>query len=202
MAEASDFDLEQAKEPSDVAASDLSAWFIREIFPLEAVLMQFLQRYWRNESDLADLRQEVYVRLYEAAKTKRPHPVKPFMLTVARNLVIDKVRKEQVVPIEAVTDLEALNVALDVPGPDRAAISRDELRRLQFAINRLSPRYREAIVLAQVEGISAREVRERKKLQSRLLWPICRDQHWDRRLVQSSLTFPNRFDGALTAVIR
>jgi len=159
MAETSDFDSGQAKDlPSNIAASDLGAWFIREIFPPEAVLMQFLQRYWHNKSDLADLRQEVYVRLYEAAKIKRPHPVKPFILTVARNIIIDKVRKEQVVPIEAVTDIEALNIALDAPGPDRAAVSRDELRRLQFAINRLSPRCREAIVLAQVEGLSAREV--------------------------------------------
>ena len=86
--------------------------------------MSFLQRYSRNESDLADLKQDVYLRLYEAAKTKRPNPVKPFLLTVARTVIVDKVRKDQVVPIEAVADLEALNVAADAPGPDRQVQSR------------------------------------------------------------------------------
>ena len=161
MADISDNGFEIAanfRSGSAVTAPDLGAWFIREVFPLEATLMQFLQRYWRNESDLADLKQDVYVRIYEAAKTTRPNPVKPFLLTVARNIVIDKVRKEQVVPIEAVTDLEALNIAMDVPGPDRTASSRDELRRLQSAIDRLPPRYREAVVLAQVEGLSSQEI--------------------------------------------
>jgi RNA polymerase sigma factor (sigma-70 family) len=161
MADISDTGLETTtnfRSGSVVTAPDLGAWFIREVFPLEATLMHFLQRYWRNESDLADLKQDVYVRVYEAARTSRPNPVKPFLLTIARNIVIDKVRKEQVVPIEAVTDLEALNIAMDVPGPDRAAASRDELRRLQSAINRLPPRYREAVVLAQVEGLSSQEI--------------------------------------------
>jgi len=161
MADIPDTSLEitaNFRSSSVVTAPDLGSWFIREVFPLEATLMQFLQRYWRNESDLADLKQDVYVRIYEAAKTTRPNPVRPFLLTIARNIVIDKVRKEQVVPIEAVTDLEALNIAMDVPGPDRTAASRDDLRRLQSAINRLPPRYREAVVLAQVEGLSSQEI--------------------------------------------
>lgn len=144
-----------------MTASDLGAWFIREVFPLEATLMSFLQRYWRNESDLADLKQDVYLRLYEAAKTKRPNPVKPFLLTVARTVIVDKVRKDQVVPIEAVADLEALNVAADAPGPDRQVQSRDELRRLQSAIDRLPARYREAVVLAQVDGLTGQEIAQR-----------------------------------------
>lgn len=144
-----------------VSASGLGEWFIREVFPLEATLMQFLQRHWRNESDLADLRQDVYLRVYEAAKTQRPNPVKPFLLTVARNIIIDKIRKDQVVPIEAVADLESLNIAIDAPGPDRNAASRDELRRLQIAIDRLPVRYREAVILAQVEGLSGQEIAAR-----------------------------------------
>lgn len=123
--------------------------------------MSFLRRYWKNESDIADLKQDVYLKIYEAAKTKRPDPVKPFLLTVARNVVIDKVRKDQVVPIEAMGDLEALNIAADTPGPDRQVQAREELRRLQSAIERLPARYREAVILAQVEGLSGPEIAQR-----------------------------------------
>ena len=44
----------------------LDAWFVGEVLPLEPDLMRFLRRNWRNESDVADLRQELYVRLYDA----------------------------------------------------------------------------------------------------------------------------------------
>ena len=164
MAESTDTDFGKAgnfRLGAGVSMPELSAWFIREVFPLEPMLMQFLQRYWRNESDLADLRQDVYLRVYEAAKTKRPNPIKPFLFAVARGIIIDKIRRDQVVPIEAVADLETLNIVSDTPGPDRSAASRDELRRLQSAIDRLPPRHREAVILAQIEGLSGQEIAAR-----------------------------------------
>lgn len=152
---------EKPDSGAGMTASDLGIWFVREVFPLEAILMSVLQRYWQNESDLADLKQEVYLKIYEAAKSKRPDPVKPYLLVIARNVVIDKVRRDQVVPIEAVADLEVLNIATETPGPERQTQSREELRRLQSAIDHLPPRYREAVVLAQVEGLSGPEIAQR-----------------------------------------
>src|SRR5690348_8212497 len=32
------------------ARDDVSAWFVREVLPLEAILMQFLHHNWRNAS--------------------------------------------------------------------------------------------------------------------------------------------------------
>jgi RNA polymerase sigma-70 factor (ECF subfamily) len=71
------------------------------------------------------------------------------------------VRHERIVPIEAVADLDTLGIARDEPGPDRLAIARDELRRLQVALDRLPPRCREAITLRQIEGLSRREIAAR-----------------------------------------
>ena len=67
-------------------ASDLDAWFVREVLPLEAMLVQFLRRSWRNRADVDDLCQEVYVRIYEAAQKEIPDPARPFVFAVARNL--------------------------------------------------------------------------------------------------------------------
>jgi RNA polymerase sigma-70 factor (ECF subfamily) len=72
--------------------------------------------------------------------------------------LISRVREQQIVPIEAVADLDALDVAIDMPGPDRSAIARDELRRLQQAIDKLPPRLREALILRRVEGLSRGEI--------------------------------------------
>jgi RNA polymerase sigma factor (sigma-70 family) len=142
-------------------AFELKAWFVREVLPLEAALMQFLQHNWRNASDIADLRQDVYLRVCEAALKETPLQTRQFVFATARNLLIDRVRRAQVIPIEAVADLDALEIATDTPGPDRIASSRDELRHLQAALDRLAPRCRETIVMGRVEGLSGREIAQR-----------------------------------------
>lgn len=142
-------------------AAEVKSWFIQEVLPLEAALMQYLHHNLGSSGDASDLRQEVYVRVCEAALRKVPDPVRPFVFTIARNLLIDRMRREQVVPIDAVSDLEALNVAIDAPGTERAVAARDELRRLQIALDRLSPRCREIVVLARVEGLTGRQIAQR-----------------------------------------
>lgn len=149
--------------PSGAAmtAFDLKAWFIREILPLEAALMQYLQHNWRNVADITDLRQDVYLRVCEAAAQEPPRHPRQFLFTTARNLLIDRVRHAQIIPIEAVSDLEALEVAKDEPSPERSAIARDELRRLQAALDRLPERCREVVMMGRVEGLSGREIAAR-----------------------------------------
>jgi RNA polymerase sigma factor (sigma-70 family) len=139
-------------------APELKAWFVREVLPLEAALMQFLRRSWRNESDIGDLCQDVYARVCEAAREKIPNPTKPFVFAIARNLIIDQVRHENVVSIEAVADPDMLAGAADVPGAERGIMAREELYGLQAALDRLPPRCREAVVLKKIEGLSRREI--------------------------------------------
>jgi RNA polymerase sigma-70 factor (ECF subfamily) len=154
-----DHDREHAAlQQQGVSMSPVEAWFIREVLPLEAALMAYFRRNWRNESDARDLVQDVYVRVCEAAQSEIPRTPRAFVFTTARNLLIDKFRSHQVVPLETVGDVEALSAASDQPGPERSVIARDELRRLQIAFDQLSPRCREALLLKQLEGLSRREI--------------------------------------------
>jgi RNA polymerase sigma factor (sigma-70 family) len=141
-----------------MSAPDVRAWFVREVLPLEASLMQFLQHNWRNQSDIADLRQDIYMRVYDAAQKQIPDRTKALVFTIARNLIITRVRDAHVVPIEAVSDLDAINIAIDMPGPEHNIIARDELRRLKAAIDRLPPRCREAFVLARIDCLTHRQI--------------------------------------------
>lgn len=153
------FDRRLQGEPMNAPAVD--DWFAREILPLESALMQYLQHNWRNRSDIADLRQEVYTRVFEAALKELPEKPRQFLFSTARNLLVDRVRREQIVPIEAATDLDALNIAMDAPGPDRTVLARDELRHVQAALDKLPPRCREAVVLRRIEGLSRKEIAQR-----------------------------------------
>ena len=150
-----------------VTVPALQEWFVREVLPLEAMLTQFLRRSGRSKSDIDDLIQDVYVRVCEAAAKEIPDPAKPFVFTVARNLLIDRLRREHVVPIETVEDLDALNIAIDAPGPDQALIAREELRRVQAALDQLPRRAREAVILRKVEGLSWKEIGQRMGIAER-----------------------------------
>ncbi|WP_353188991.1 RNA polymerase sigma factor [Pseudomonas sp.] len=133
-------------------------WFQREVLPLEPSLMRFLRRNWHNESDLTDLRQELYVRLYESALVAVPAHTRAFVFTAARNMLINHVRRGRIVSMEVVADLDALNIAIDTITPEQQISSREELHRLQTGLDRLPPRCREVVLLRRVEGLSQREV--------------------------------------------
>jgi RNA polymerase sigma-70 factor (ECF subfamily) len=149
--------------PSDTndAFARADAWFAREILPLEVSLMQFLQHNWRLKNEIPDLRQEVYTRVYESAVKRIPEKPKHFLFATARNLLIDRARQARVIPIDAASDLDVLDPASDAPGPDQIVMARDELRRLQAALEKLSPRCREAVVLGRIQGLSRREIAQR-----------------------------------------
>ena len=139
----------------------VAAWFVREIVPLEATLMHYLQHNWRNASDIPDLRQEVYVRVLQAAREQVPDNPKHFLLVCARNLLIDRIRREQVVPMETFADLDVLGLADDAPQLERVLTDRENSHRLEASLERLPPRTRQAIALAYFEGLSNAEIARR-----------------------------------------
>lgn len=164
MAESPDSGREEADlRPMGAAmtAAELEQWFVREVLPLETMLMRFLRRNWRDRSDIEDLRQEIYVRVCEAAEAETPKSAKAFVFATARNLLTDLIRKENVVPIAAIADPDSMGLETDEPLQDRTLIAKDELRRLQDALDKLPPRHREAVVLGRIEGLSGREIAAR-----------------------------------------
>src|SRR5690606_22182416 len=52
--------------------SSLDNWFATEILVHEEALLRYLRRCWPHRSEIHDLRQEVYVRVYEAAGKALP----------------------------------------------------------------------------------------------------------------------------------
>ena len=147
-----------------MAVSAVEDWFVREVLPLEAMLMHFLHQNWRNKADLEDFRQEIYAQLLEVAETQIPERTRPFLFATARNLLINRVRREHIIPIDAVADMESFGLAADEPGPDRSVIARSEFRRLFATLDRLPPRCREAVVMRRVDQLSRREIATRMGL--------------------------------------
>ena len=141
-----------------MAERPIDQWFMQEVLPLEPILTRFLQRNWRNDTEIGDLRQEAYARVYEAAQRERPQLVKPFLFQVARHLMIDRLRRQSVVNLESLVDFDWLNVSDDKPSIEAYVAARQELRLLQAALDKLPPRCRQVVLMRKVDGLSQREV--------------------------------------------
>ncbi len=135
----------------------LDHWFATQILPYEAGLMRYLRRVTPRPADVADLRQEVYMRVYEGAAKSLPQHPQRFLFVTARNLLIDRLRRERVVSIDYTQDLESLHVNIDELSPERRLGARQELQRLSDAFDQLPQVTRAAIWLRRVEGLSQRE---------------------------------------------
>ena len=139
----------------------IDEWFMREVLPLEPMLTRFLRRNRCSAAEIADLSQETYVRIYETAHRERPVLVKPFLFQVARNLMIDRLRKQSVVSLETMADFDLLSVSDDKPSSEAYVAARQELRLLQTALDDLPPRCREVVLMRKIEGLSQKEVAKR-----------------------------------------
>jgi RNA polymerase sigma-70 factor (ECF subfamily) len=133
-------------------------WFVREILPHEAALLRYLARAWPNPADIQDIRHDAYVRILEGADRLRPIAPKSLLFSIARNLMIDRARRNRIVPIDLLADLDSLNVLVDEVTPERRASIRQQLVIISAAINRLPEKCREVLWLRRVESLSQKEI--------------------------------------------
>ena len=139
----------------------LDEWFVNTILPHEAALVRYLHRVWRNHTEVPDLRQEIYVRIYQSAAKSKPQAPKSFLFATARNLLADKARRERIISIDYTQDLETLDVLADEVSPEHRYGAREELRRISDAFDQLSDNFRAVIWLRRVEGLSQKDTAER-----------------------------------------
>lgn len=135
----------------------LDAWFKREILSHEVILMRFISRVWARHDEIADIRQETYARVYDAAREARPQSPKAFLFATARHLMTDRIRREQIVSIRAGGDIDHLNVLVDEASPEQRVSAHQELARVAQAFDRLSAKCREVVWLRRVKGLSQKE---------------------------------------------
>jgi RNA polymerase sigma-70 factor (ECF subfamily) len=96
-----------------------------------------------------DLTAETFARAWVARERIRVGSVKAYLLMIARNLYRDAKRRraESRLP-------ENFDVADRAPGPETAALGRDELRQVLSALGKLPEHEREVLLMATVECLS------------------------------------------------
>lgn len=146
---------------SPIVEDTLEAWFTNEVLPHEESLTRFLSRRWRDRDELADLRQETYARVYEAAQKVRPSVPRAFLFTTAMHLLTDRLRRGRIVTYCTTGNEEHLNALVDEISPEHQILADVELAQLNRALNRLAPKCREVVWMRRVQDLPQREVAER-----------------------------------------
>ncbi len=140
------------------------AWFKAVILPHEAALRRQLRREGAALGDIDDLVAEALARAYQVDDWARVDQGRSYLFSIARNLVLDAARRHKVVAFDTFADLDVLNLADERASVESGAIARDELQRLQRAVDRLPPRPRQVFLLRRLEGLRVEEVADRLSL--------------------------------------
>lgn len=139
----------------------LNAWFCSAVLPLEGALTRFIQRNWRVREDVVELRQDIYERTLNGARSTLPANTRAYVFMIARNHLINCAMRARIVSFELVSDLENVAPATDIFATDRLMDARDQLRRAHAGLDALPPRCREVVRLRKIEGLTTRETAER-----------------------------------------
>jgi RNA polymerase sigma-70 factor (ECF subfamily) len=136
----------------------VEAWFRREILPHEAALVRFLMRKWVDPSEVHDIRHDIYIRILETAERERPNAPRAFLFSVARHLLIDRARRQRIVAIDLLEDMDVLNVLIDEVSAERRASGREQLQRLSRLFDRMPLRCREVVWMRRVLDLPQKEI--------------------------------------------
>lgn len=136
----------------------LIAWLGREILPHESDVRRWLGHSQLQWSEVEDVIQESYCRLSALKNTAHITNPRAYFFTVARNVVMDHLRRARVVRMETVAEIDNLNVPWDAPTPETIAGARQDLERVSDLIAQLPDRCRRIFVMRKIEGFSQREI--------------------------------------------
>ena len=136
---------------------DFDLWFEREILAHDRALSRYVGR-WVAAAEIPDIRQEVYVRVIQAAERKRPTYPRAFLMTVAKHLLIARGRRPRIVIADMLDKLDLPGALIDYVSPERSVSGEEEIVRLAECLDKLPTRRREAFWLRKVEELSQKEI--------------------------------------------
>ena len=168
--EATDKARERMKEPAD---EDLIKRFQNgDLYAFDLLvqryknrLLNFAYRFLGNQEEAEDVVQETFLRLYRNRNAyKKIAKFSTWIYTIAGNLAKTELRKRKRRKLVSISDFgydekdyEIADVAFS---PETAADGSLKDERIQEAIEKLSPRFREVIILREIEELSYEEISE------------------------------------------
>ncbi len=111
-----------------------------------------------NQHDAEDLTHDVFVRVFRSLQTYRPGTFEGWLHRITTNLFLDKARRKQRIRFDALSEDAAARIPSRSLGPEAAYDATHFDDDVQRALDSLSPQFRAAVVLSDIEGFTYEEV--------------------------------------------
>jgi RNA polymerase sigma-70 factor (ECF subfamily) len=111
-----------------------------------------------NAHDAEDLTQEVFVRVFRSLHTYTPGTFEGWLHRITTNLFLDSARRKSRIRFDALPDDADNRLPSPVATPDAAYLNQTFDADIEAALASLSPEFRAAVVLCDVEGLSYEEI--------------------------------------------
>lgn len=111
-----------------------------------------------NAHDAEDLTQDVFVRVFRSLSSYTPGTFEGWLHRITTNLFLDSARRKQRIRFDALADDAADRLHGREPSPEKALADRTLDADIQAALDSLSPEFRAAVVLCDIEGLSYEEI--------------------------------------------
>ena len=118
-------------------------WLAEHVLPHERRLRSWLAQRRVVDLDVDDIVQETYAVLAELKQVDHIRNPRNYLYSVAHSIILQHVRRQRIVPIETMADLEHLGLYSDEPTPEEALSDFQELRGIAQLLAGL-PRMTEA----------------------------------------------------------
>ena len=151
------------------AASGEDAAFESLVRHFEGMVYSFALQSLRRREDAEDATQEVFLKLWRTLGTWRDEAsVKTYIMRIARNTVIDMIRRRNSHPTDSLTieDDDDDDRQRDIADTDTTSdpvadyARREQIEAVRRAIDELPPDHREIIILRDINGLSYAEIAE------------------------------------------
>lgn len=130
----------------------IDRWFVEDVLPHERTLLAAAGRMCETTDEARDLVQDVFIRMLATEGWQAIGDPLGYMLRMARNIVIDRIRRSKVVEFRRILDIEDFDVADEAPDQYRIVAGRQAIAELESALAGLPEPCRIAFVRCRMES--------------------------------------------------
>lgn len=143
---------------------EVDRWFIDEVLPFEARYLAMARRFSARGAggdEAADLVHDVYARILASEGWRFIDDPRAYVLTMIRNLGIQKIRRARIVVMETLASAEGALGDSESRDAFDAVSGRQRLRLALDALRALPPRCREVVELRRLHDLPSRDIARR-----------------------------------------
>jgi RNA polymerase sigma factor (sigma-70 family) len=128
-------------------------------------LVNYLARRLRSVQEAKEVAQEAYVRVLQLDRQGAESFLKNYLYRVATNLAVDRLRRRGCLHRSEHSLQDDIETGIDAP--ERAALAGQQFNALYASLEELPERYRTALLLFRLEGLSQQDIAARLKVNER-----------------------------------